>query len=95
LEIRKKRATDTLDLFTDVIELRGSIKMVKQSLANCVLAGDSKKMSMNGLENLETAAHFMSKSMSLMQVIEKQLTEDNLMFQKDKQSVEALRDQVS
>ena len=34
LEVRKKRATDTLDLFTDVIELRGSIKMVKRSLAN-------------------------------------------------------------
>ena len=34
LEIRKKRAFDTLNLFTDIVELRGSVKMVKGALAS-------------------------------------------------------------
>ena len=34
LEARKKRANDTLNLFTDVVELRGSVQMVKQALAS-------------------------------------------------------------
>jgi hypothetical protein len=34
LEARKKRANDTLNLFTDVVELRGSVQMVKKALAS-------------------------------------------------------------
>ena len=34
LEIRKKRANDTLNLFTDIVELRGSVQMVKGALAS-------------------------------------------------------------
>jgi hypothetical protein len=54
LERRKKRAKDTVDLFTDVIELRGSVKMVKKSLSNM------------DMENLETASYFIQKSTSLI-----------------------------
>lgn len=61
LELRKARAADTLHLLTDVVEVRGSVKMVKKSLAN---AKDSKQ-----LDQLETATYFMQKTMSLMQVI--------------------------
>ena len=44
--------------------------MVKQSLASCQENQDKME---DGLENLETAAHFTSKSMSLMQVIKEQV----------------------
>lgn len=62
LEKRKNQAKGTLDLYTDIIELRGSIKMVNEAL-------ESYDKSNGSLENLEMAAHFTSKSMSLMQVI--------------------------
>ena len=59
LEKRKNQAKGTLDLYTDIIELRGSIKMVNEAL-------ESYDKSNGSLENLEMAAHFTSKSMSLM-----------------------------
>lgn len=69
LEIRKKCANDTLNLFTDVVELRGSVKMVKKALGNIQhSSGSSSKTST--LENLETATYFTEKSMTLIQVIE-------------------------
>ena len=83
--MRKKRATETLDLFTDAIELRGSVKMIKKAIEKDQV----------GIENLETAAHFMSKSLSLIQVIEKQIPPSNLVFQQDKKNLEALRETVS
>ena len=64
LEKRKNQAKSTLDLYTDIIELRGSIKMVREALASY-----EENKEGGGLENLEMAAHFTSKSMSLMQVI--------------------------
>lgn len=42
--------------------MRGSIKMVREALK-------SDKLEEVGLESLETAAHFMAKSMTLMQLI--------------------------
>ena len=68
LETRKNQAKSTLDLYTDIIELRGSIKMVKEALASV------EQNSIHGsLDKLEMAAHFTSKSMSLMQVIQEQV----------------------
>ena len=67
LEKRKNHAKSTLDLYTDIIELRGSIKMVTEAL-------DKYDSDPNAsLENIEMAAHFTHKSMSLMQVIKEQV----------------------
>jgi uncharacterized coiled-coil protein SlyX len=89
LELRKKRAADTLHMFTDILEVRGSVKMVRDSL-NSAVKGDSKQQ----LEQLETATYFMQKSMSLMQVIAAQMPADNATFKKDQDGVEGLREQV-
>jgi chromosome segregation ATPase len=35
LEKRKNTARQTLDLYTDIVELRGSILMVKEALKSC------------------------------------------------------------
>jgi hypothetical protein len=43
-----------MELFTDIIELRGSVNMVRKFLEN------------SEDESLETAAHFMSKSVALI-----------------------------
>ena len=72
LEERKNQAKSTLDLYTDIVELRGSIKMVKQTLAQ-VEAEEQDGADLGNLENLEMAAHFTTKSISLMQVIREQV----------------------
>ena len=63
LEKRKNQAKATIELYTDIIELRGSVKMVEEALEDYEGSQDAS------LEQLEMAAHFTSKSMSLMQVI--------------------------
>jgi hypothetical protein len=47
-----------MELFTDIVELRGSVNMVRKYLES------------SEDECLETAAHFMSKSVALIQVLE-------------------------
>ena len=63
LEKRKNAARKTLDLYTDIVEIRGSILMVKEALKSC---DENEERMEGGLGNLETAAHFTSKSLSLM-----------------------------
>ena len=98
LEKRKNQAKSTLDLYTDIIELRGSIKMVKEALekyeTNTV--GGVK----GSLENLEMAAHFTSKSMSLLQVIKEQVhaspnSSEEQVLSNDIKSFKGLTDKVS
>ena len=67
MEKRKNQAKSTLDLYTDIIELRGSIKMVQEALTDYEEVEEVDAFA--SLESLEMAAHFTSKSMSLMQVI--------------------------
>ena len=68
--------------------------MVKQSLESCQITNDRME---DGLENLETAAHFTSKSMSLMQVVKEQIGTDaqNGVLEGDIEHFNSLTGQVS
>lgn len=70
LEKRKQKAKTSLNLFVDVIEMRGSVRLVNETLPEP--SANNQHVS---LESLETAAHFLSKSLALMQVIEDQVTQ--------------------
>ena len=98
LEKRKNQAKGTLDLYTDIIELRGSIKMVNEALASYEASQGDDRMA--SLESLEMAAHFTSKSMSLMQVIKEQVvacpqSSESQVLERDIEGFKALTGRVA